>query len=86
MPGLFPLVLSPDATMDRPLRGNSVENLPPNRDHDDTPRDSAFLISALRERYGQDFAPGEAGTAKVSDVLHRLDPRSRAKLIEDWLR
>jgi hypothetical protein len=39
------------------------------------------LISTLRERYGQGFAKGEPATAKLSDVLHRLDEPSLNKLI-----
>lgn len=41
------------------------------------------FVRTLRRRYGKSFAPGAAGTAKLSDVLATLDPASLAMLIED---
>jgi hypothetical protein len=41
------------------------------------------LISTLRRTYGADFAPGIPGDTKLSDVLHRLDEPSLAKLVRD---
>jgi hypothetical protein len=40
------------------------------------------LIGTLRETYGPDFARGEADTAKLEDVLHRLDEPSLAALVQ----
>jgi hypothetical protein len=75
-------------------RGNSVGQSQPDFDGGDPDKDneiaaehdSAMLISTLRETYGPEFACGELGTAKLTDVLHRLDKQSLARLIEDWLR
>ncbi len=41
------------------------------------------LIRTLRETYGPDFARGESNTAKLGDVLHRLDARSLASLVRN---
>jgi hypothetical protein len=41
------------------------------------------LISTLRETYGPDFARGESDTAKLGDVLHRLDEPSLASLVRN---
>jgi hypothetical protein len=41
------------------------------------------LIGTLRETYGPDFARGEAETAKLADVLHRLDEPSLASLLRN---
>ena len=41
------------------------------------------LISTLRETYGPDFARGESATAKLGDVLHRLDEPSLASLVRN---
>ena len=40
------------------------------------------LIGTLRETYGPDFARGESDTAKLEDVLHRLDEPSLASLVQ----
>jgi hypothetical protein len=59
---------------------------------DDRHRDADGAISKkhgntrivnLRDAYGKDFAPGAPGTAKLKDVLARLDEPSLSKLIED---
>jgi hypothetical protein len=39
-------------------------------------------VKNLRDTYGKDFAPGVPGTAKLKDVLARLDEPSLSKLIE----
>ena len=41
------------------------------------------LISTLRQTYGQRFAPGIDGNAKLSDVLHQLDEPSLTHLVGD---
>ena len=41
------------------------------------------LIGTLRKTYGSNFAAGEADTAKLGDVLHRLDEPSRRQLIKN---
>ena len=41
------------------------------------------LISTLRQTYGQKFAPGIDGNAKLSDVLHQLDKPSLTHLMRD---
>ena len=41
------------------------------------------LIRALRKTYGEDFASGCADTAKLSDVLNKLDEGSLSKLLRD---
>lgn len=40
------------------------------------------LISTLRKTYGDGFAAGEPATAKLSEVLARLDEPSLSKLIK----
>jgi hypothetical protein len=42
------------------------------------------LIGTLRKTYGQGFAPGCAESAKLSDVLHKLDEASLTHLIHDY--
>lgn len=41
------------------------------------------LIATLRRTYGERFAEGEPPTAKLSDVLARLDEPSLSQLIKD---
>ena len=41
------------------------------------------LISTLRKTYGDSFAKGEPDTAKLSDVLDRLDEPSLSQLVKD---
>lgn len=41
------------------------------------------LISTLRMTYGDSFAAGEPGTAKLGEVLERLDEPSLSQLIKD---
>jgi hypothetical protein len=40
------------------------------------------LISTLRKEHGDNFAPGISGTAKLSEVLEKLDEPSLSKLID----
>jgi hypothetical protein len=40
------------------------------------------LIGTLRQTYGSNFAAGEADTAKLGDVLHRLDEPSLQQLLK----
>jgi hypothetical protein len=44
------------------------------------------LISTLRQTYGANFAPGIAGTTRLSDVLRSLDEPSLAALVRDLRR
>lgn len=44
------------------------------------------LIRALRVKYGYTFAKGESNTAKLIDVLERLDEPSLHELIRDHSR
>ena len=39
------------------------------------------LVSTLRETYGAGFAPGIAGTVRLSEALDRLDERSLSQLL-----
>jgi hypothetical protein len=39
-------------------------------------------ISALRETYGQGFAPGQSGHKKLSEILHELDVASLSQLVK----
>lgn len=41
------------------------------------------LIRTLRETYGPDFARGESDSAKLGDVLHRLDEPSLTTLVRN---
>jgi hypothetical protein len=41
------------------------------------------LISTLRQTYGEKFAAGFDGNAKLSDVLHQLDEPSLTHLVRD---
>ncbi len=41
------------------------------------------LIATLRKTYGNDFAPGCAGDAKLKDVLDRMDEPSLSRLRHD---
>jgi hypothetical protein len=41
------------------------------------------LISILRETYGLDFARRESDTAKLGDVLHRLNEPSLASPVRN---
>ncbi len=41
------------------------------------------LISTLRATYGESFAKGEPSTAKLSEVLARLDETSLSQLVKD---
>jgi hypothetical protein len=41
------------------------------------------LVSVLRRIYGETFAAGEPESAKLSDVLARLDETSFTQLVQD---
>jgi len=41
------------------------------------------LVSTLRRIYGPSFAPGEAESAKLSDVLDKLHETSLTQLVGD---
>ena len=41
------------------------------------------LVGTLRKTYGERFAPGCAETAKLSNVLKKMDEPSMSKLIHD---
>ncbi len=44
------------------------------------------LVSALRQIYGQNFAPGFSGASKLEDILRVLDEPSLSQLVRDLRR
>jgi hypothetical protein len=43
-------------------------------------------MAALREQFGQGFAPGHRGHTKLKEILHLLDEHSLGKLLDDQSR
>ena len=56
---------------------NRIENAKISRNYGST------LVRDLRERYGENFAAGHAGTATLREVINRLDAASLNRVQSD---
>lgn len=61
-------------TIDDRHRDKNGEN---SRKHGNT------LVETLRKIYGESFAPGEPGEAKLSDVLEKLHEASLTQMVKE---